>query len=148
MDDAFQIHERLGGSVFAPAMTEFFGRTSRFGLKFKDYGELGVSIFFSSLIFIGIGISHYRSHNDDKKISKYLFIMLVFLAFFGITVDMVHEHYWIKQSHILVRQIFGMVEDSGEMLIMSVITWFVFSQNKKIINRNTNCTSECVKPDI
>ena len=127
IDDAFQVHEKLGGPVIGPWLTDFFGRSSRLGLKFKDYGELSVAVF-SGTLFLGfIGVLHYLSNDTARKVSRNLFLLVVLLIFFGVGIDMVHEHYWISRSPQWIRDTLGLVEDGGEMIIMSFITWYVFN---------------------
>lgn len=126
-DDAFQIHERLGGLVIAPWMVDFFGRNSRFGMHFKDYAELSVSVFTASLYVIFIGLCYMSNKEPEREISRKLLFGVIMLAFFGIGLDMIHEHKWIQISPHWVRDIFGLAEDSGEMFIMSYIAWYVFN---------------------
>jgi hypothetical protein len=69
-----------------------------------------------------IGIAYRFGDRTSRKVSRNLIVMLLALALFGIVVDVVHvairvpwlEHY------------FALVEDGGEMLVMSTIAWFVF----------------------
>lgn len=129
LDDAFQAHEKLGGTIFKPWLVDFFGRNSRFGLKFKDYGELSVAVVAGTFFLALIGVSHYLSNDTTRKVSRHLFILVVLLSFFGVGIDMIHEHYWIHRSPTLVQNALGLVEDGGEMLIMSIILWYVFSLN-------------------
>ena len=51
--------------------------------------------------------------------------LIISLAFFGVLLDMVE----IMASHPTGTQVLAAIEDAGEMLIMSVITWFVFRLN-------------------
>jgi len=119
LDDSLEIHERLG-SIFV----ENFGFRRRYGLRAQDFGELSVSILFGMIFFTFILVTHYLSDMQTRKISRYLFVMIVLLAFFGVFIDMLHIIV-LKYSRILDIMA-GTIEDGGEMLIMSIITWFVF----------------------
>lgn len=117
VDDLFLVHERLGERVAAhlelPPM---------WGLRARDFGELGVSAFFAATFLALIGLAYYRSDSDTRSFSRSLLAMLVALAFFGVLVDMVHV--MVKQrSWQFALEI---IEDGGEMVVMSVIVWAVF----------------------
>jgi hypothetical protein len=127
LDDMFQLHEFIGGTIIKPFLVETFGRQSRFGVSFKDYGELLVSAIAGSSLLFFVAISHLQIDNKGKIASVMLFMLLCLLAFFGIAVDMLHEHIWVRRSEFLNWDVFGMIEDSGEMIIMSAIAWFVYN---------------------
>jgi hypothetical protein len=120
VDDSFQLHESLGRVVadfipFAPG---------KIGLRRKDFGELIVSGCFGALFFTLIAIGYYRSDRATKRVSRVIVTMILLLAFFGVPIDILHTILWIKEAGPILEM--GMIEDGGEMLVMSVITWFVF----------------------
>ena len=118
-DDSFQIHEKLGS--FLAHYLEF---QPMFYLRAQDFGELGVSMFFGVLLFSLIGGGYLFSDSKAKQISKYLFILVMYLAFFGVFVDMLHIAIpWGKS-------IWGLIEDAGEMVVMSIIVWYVYKQEQ------------------
>jgi len=122
LDDGLQIHERLGS-----ILVDNFGFRQGYGLRAQDFGELSVSILFGMIFFTFILVTHYLSDMQTRKISRYLFAMVVLLAFFGVFMDMVHI---IVYKYSTVLDIMGgTIEDGGEMLMMSIITWFVFHLN-------------------
>ncbi len=127
IDDAFQIHESIGGPYIGPWLSDIFGRSSRFGLKFKDYGELAVSAVSGGLFAIFIGLMHYKSEGPARKVSRDLSVMVALLVLFGVGLDMMHEHVWIQRGPRWVGTLFGMAEDAGEMFIMSFIACYVFN---------------------
>ncbi|GJM14692.1 MAG: hypothetical protein DHS20C13_00190 [Thermodesulfobacteriota bacterium] len=89
----------------------------------REIGELGVFIVMGVIFFSIIGISHYFSKQRFREISKHLAILIVALAFFGIFMDAVHSLFkYTKASDFLL-----LIEDGGEMLVMSLITWYVFN---------------------
>ncbi len=115
LDDSLRIHEKYG-----EYLAHYFGLHPGFGLRGEDIGELIVSIFFGTLLFLFIGGAYLFSDCIAKQISKNLFILIMALAFFGVIVDMVHIAIpWGKS-------IWGLIEDGGEMLVMSIIVWYVF----------------------
>lgn len=115
MDDALQIHENLAWTV-----VDIFNLHEAIGLRAKDFGEMGVSIIVSAILFIFIAFSYIFSTTQGKKMSLHLLVLVAALAFFGIFVDMIHM--MTKEGFYL-----GVLEDGGEMLVMSVIVAYVFN---------------------
>ncbi len=114
-DDIFQIHEKFG--VYLGIFFEF---QPMLNLRAQDFGELTASTLNGFLLFTFIGASYLISDNKAKRISKYLFVLVMLLAFFGVVVDMLHFAIPFGKS------VLGLIEEGGEMLIMSVIVWFVY----------------------
>ena len=131
LDDSLQIHERLGGYL-----VNYFELQPGFNLRAQDIGELSVSILFGSLLFLFIGGSYLFSDNVAKQISKHLFILVLSVAFFGVLVDMLNTVIpWGKYT-------VEFTEDAGEMLIMSIIVWYVF--NLKFTSKESTIVHENV----
>lgn len=115
LDDSLQIHERFGSYLVG-----YFEFQPMFQLRAQDFGELAVSMFFGFFIFTFIGVSYWFSDNIAKKTSKHLLILVISMVFFGVVVDM---------AHIAIpwgKSIWGLIEDGGEMMVMSIIFWYVF----------------------
>jgi hypothetical protein len=121
IDDFFEGHETVGGFL-----AEYFSLPALFfGLRPQDLGEFIVYVVVGSIFFSLITIFHLRSDLYARTISKYMVILIVLLAFFGIGIDMVgmaFEDEW-------VGAFFNMIEDGGELIVMSFITWFVYRLN-------------------
>ncbi len=117
LDDSILIHEKLGEILSAR-----LGFSSAFNVRAIDFGEIIVSASMGLFFLAFIGIAYRFGDRTSRKVSRNLIVMLLALALFGIVVDVVHvairvpwlEHY------------FALVEDGGEMLVMSTIAWFVF----------------------
>jgi hypothetical protein len=118
LDDGTQIHER-GGAVIA----KNWGYEGAFGFRAQDFGELTISGFFGFVLFGLILIMYFRSTRDAKNASKDLTLLFVAIAFFGIVVDILH----VLLEGFYSNLIFGLVEDGGEMLVMSVACWYVMN---------------------
>ena len=127
LDDSLQIHEKFGGYL-----VRYFGFQPAFGLRAQDFGEFSVSILFGTLLFLLIGSAYLFSDFKEKQISKHLFILVIFLAFFGVLVDTFHRAITIPW----LEPIRELIEDGGEMLIMSIIVWYVF--NLEFISQKTD----------
>lgn len=117
IDDLFQVHERLGWEI-----SGYAGFLPRFGLRGDDFGELIVTAFFASILFGVIGLACYRSDQDARTFSRSMLLLLVALAIFGVVFDMVH----MMMKGPFWEFGLGVVEDGGEMVVMSVIVRFVF----------------------
>jgi hypothetical protein len=118
LDDSLQIHAKLRHSLVSR-----FGFQPMFHLRARDFGELIVSLFFGFLLFTFISASHWYSRHRTQQISKNLFILVIFLVLFGVFVDMLH----VAIPFWRVKKLCGLVEDGGEMVIMSLIVSYVFT---------------------
>ena len=122
LDDAVSIHENLGRFI-----SHRLGFSPAFNLRAIDFGELIVSACVGLFFLICIATAHRFSDRSSKQDSRYLILMLFVLALFGIVVDMVHialqSPYWEPSL--------GLIEDAGEMIVMSFIAWFVFSVSER-----------------
>lgn len=130
LDDSLKVHEKLG--VY---LADYFEFQPMFNLRAQDFGELIASMLFGFLLFMFIGVSYLISDNKAKKISKYLLVLVMSLAFCGVVVDMLHIA--IPWGELM----WALIEDGGEMLVMSVIVWYVFGlrsnpENPKRIDEN------------
>jgi len=116
LDDSLKIHESFG--IY---LAKYFEFQPLFRLRAQDFGELSVSILFGIILFTFIGVSLLFSDNIAKRISKHLFLLVIAVAFFGVIIDMLHSIIPWGES------LFGFIEDGGEMLVMSIIVWYVFN---------------------
>lgn len=141
LDDSLQIHE-----IFGSHLVSYLEIQSKFNLRAQDFGELMISAIFGSLLFSFIGLSYFRSNKKRKIISKNILIMVTLLAFFGVFIDMLHSVISWGTA------IWGLIEDSGEMFIMSIIVWYVFglkeaSPNSDFTARYVQNNMKLIEPD-
>lgn len=118
LDDSLEIHERLGAYLshqlqFIPGL----------GLRSEDFGEILISASVCLIFGMLIAISYRKANRIARNISKTLIQLLLALAFCGIVVDMMHVIF--KDS--LLETLLVVIEDGGELIIMSLIACFVFS---------------------
>lgn len=94
-----------------------------FNLRGQDFGELvvigTVVLFFLGLITITYRFSDYTC----RRVSKDLIMMLFALAFCGVILDLVH----MVASSPELDPVLILLEDGGELVIMSFIACYVFS---------------------
>jgi hypothetical protein len=117
-DDSLQLHEQLGAALSSwsglPSSTYFYA---------DDLGEI---LAFGAMGLVAFGIAaalFLRSGADGRALSlRYVFVIVV-LGSFGVGVDAMHQ----LVSHVtegtsvakLLSQLFGMVEEGGEMIVAS-----------------------------
>jgi len=118
LDDSLKIHE-----TFGEYLANIFEFQSRFNLRAKDFGELGTSFLFGGFLFLFLVLSYIKSDVRGKIISSNLFILFVILIFFGVFIDMLGI---IFHGRSIVNHLFILIEDGGEMMIMSVIVAYLF----------------------
>lgn len=124
LDDMLLIHER-GGKIIAT-----YGHFVPFaGLKAKDFREL-VMMMIASTLFLAIGLAYRYSTSTFRKVSLDTLLLIAGLAFFGVAMDMLHSMIYGIIGTGLVGKILGgtvgLIEDGGEMLVMSLIVWYIF----------------------
>lgn len=118
-DDAGRIHERVGGWL-----DQRFDLPAPFGLRSKDVGELlfAGAIGLAILAVVGVAVRH--GTEQCRRISRGLGLLIVALAVVGILVDMLHTIAFLERS--LLAQALLVVEDGGEMIVMSALTAYAF----------------------
>ncbi len=121
IDDSFQVHEHVGSSL-----SEWLDLHDSALFDGKDVGELAVfgAMGLLSLSIVAI-LLRQRDHASRLLSRRYLLIVLV-LGFFGVGVDAIHSviahlTYGTSIASVLA-QLFGMIEDGGEMLVASFAT--------------------------
>lgn len=118
LDDSVEIHEYLGyhaGTILESA--DIPGG--------KTLGELLIFGLLGLIIFIPLFYYYFRSgHRELKILSQDLFMLFVAMLFFGIGVDVLHD---MTETGTVLNGILGLVEDGGEMLVMSLITWYTWT---------------------
>jgi hypothetical protein len=94
-----------------------------FGLRAVDFGELifvGIVGLFLLLSFV---LAYFKGTTMFRKRTIDLFVLLAFMIFFGIGFDMLHE---ILGENLKVGFVIGLIEDGGEMVVMTLIVWYVY----------------------
>lgn len=125
LDDSLGVHENLGSLIASLTSIQ-----RAFGLRPEDFGELAVSLFFGGLIFGSISLLHLLSNPLDRQLSSFLFGLLLVLIFFGLFLDMVDIVVYNSAGIAILNP----VEDAGEMIVMSSITWFAYIATPAAIN--------------
>lgn len=120
-DDARKIHETFG--KYVATRLEY---TSYFGIPGRDLGELAISAMAAAAFLTALIWPYMRGAHGFKRVTRHLLALLVALAFFGVFLDTLHsvfrqwEHSW---------DFWIVAEDGGEMVVMSLIAWYVYMLN-------------------
>lgn len=123
VDDFARIHENLGGNIAQIS--------SSLNFISKDLGEfLGVLII-GMLFLIVFLFAFFKAKRKDKRASVALGFLVSALLFFGIAVDLIHSAF--KSSSMVIYEFLALVEDGGEMLVMTLILWY--AMNMKHFNK-------------
>ncbi len=116
VDDSFEFHESFG-----EFLADIFNLLPALGLRAVDLGELLVSAAFGLLFLLLIVILYLLSDTFSRRVGLNIIALVIILAFFGIAFDM----FEIIIAQPEIERIFVILEEGGELLVMSVITWFV-----------------------
>jgi hypothetical protein len=132
LDDALDIHEKVGSSI-----STTFAFYDLFGVRAIDWGELIVSASVGMFFLGWIAASYRFGDSKFRRASQGLILLMLTLVLFGVVIDLVHG----VLNFTKISSLIGLVEDGGEMLVMSAIVCFVFDLSEFPQNR-TNHTRE------
>ena len=118
IDDAFSIHE-----VFGRHIASYYNFSPLANIRPIDFGELAVSVMAGTFLLCLLAISYLKGSAIAKKISLDLLILVIVLACFGVLLDLAHVA--IKLG-VMFSAGLGVLEDGGEMVIVSITFWYVF----------------------
>jgi hypothetical protein len=118
-DDSAQLHENVGSWLGGR-----FAFSAPFGLRSKDIGELLFAGTAGLFMIAVVGAGLWRGTEHCRRVSRNLGILIVSLAVVGIVVDVLHVIAYFGKS--LWAQVLLVVEDGGEMVVMSAITAYAF----------------------
>lgn len=120
LDDAFQFHESFGqwlGSRYSVPVA--------FGLRPDDIGELLFASFIGGVTVLLIGFGYWRGNADARTVSRDTAFLVVVLAALGVGVDVLHVITYFKAP--MLGQLLLILEDGGEMLVVSAIAAYTFN---------------------
>ena len=88
----------------------------------RDFGELMVSSVFGICLLTPIATAYRRGSKAFRMVSIDLAVLIACLVLFGVGIDMVHQGF---ESNPAIGFSLGLVEDGGEILITSLLLWYV-----------------------
>lgn len=118
VDDALALHEDLGRQ-FDQAVE----MNAPLALRVQDIGEFIVFALFALLLMTLLVWAYRRGSPVFKKVSRDLLILLAAFAFFVVVIDVVQAALDLGQS---MYAVVALMEDGGEMLVGSLMVWYVF----------------------
>jgi hypothetical protein len=119
IDDAAQIHERMGtwiGHRYSLPVT--------FGLRPDDVGELLFAGIVGTTMLTMILLTSWRGGEQLWRVSRDMLCLFLVFAFLGVLVDTLHAIAYLQRSAF--ERSLLILEDGGEMIIMSGITVYAF----------------------
>ena len=134
VDDALQLHEKAGEMVARASTSETIA-----GLRAEDVGELTVYIVFGLLAVLLISATLLRSNAETKTVCLRFVIIMGLLFATAVLADLVHSRisnicdaFGIPEGiKIVLYYGLGIVEDGGELLVMSLAGAYAFDVYRK-----------------
>lgn len=117
LDDSLQIHENL-----ATLISTQWGFPAVLNLRPVDLGELVVFGSIGLFFLVSIWLAYRLSDRASRKVTKTLILFLFALALCGLVFDLLHIMFYFPK----IRSIMGILEDGGELIVMSAIASFAF----------------------
>ncbi len=125
MDDSLSIHEKVG-----ELLAERFNWSGWMFLRAVDFGEIAYALFMAGILLGVMLLALKQGSIEFRRFSQRTFGLLLILAFFAVVVDMIHviagnlpPPFGDRISNLLL-----MVEDGGEMMVVSFILCHSFVQ--------------------
>jgi hypothetical protein len=122
-DDSFSVHELAGDIAY-----RHLGFGPALGLRALDFGELLVNGLMGLAFLVLIGSGYRKADRNAQGISRDLTMLFVVLVAFGVGLDTLHS----VITNLSLRHVFGLLEDGGEMVTMSVTCWYMLA----VVDRN------------
>jgi hypothetical protein len=119
VDDSMQLHENAG-----TWLGQVYSLPAPFGLRPKDVGELLFAAMICVAIIAGVGLTAWRGTAQCRRVSQDLGVLIVMLGLAGIVLDVVHVIAYFRGSPL--AQVLVVLEDGGEMIVMSAISAYAF----------------------
>jgi len=119
-DDAFQFHEHFGQWLAA-----HYDVPVAFGLRREDIGELLFAASIGGITLLLIGLGYWLGDAQARTVSRDVALLVVLLAGLGVGVDVLHVITYFKAP--LLGHFLLIVEDGGEMLVVSIMAAYIFN---------------------
>lgn len=116
LDDSMRIHERFGLGMVAWAHIPDFGT-----LRGRDVAELIYAAIGAAVLAPVLVVAYIRSSPMARAISADLLLLLIALLIFAVGGDTIHR----LLSNTAFDGMAGIVEDGGEMLVLSLTCFYV-----------------------
>ena len=118
-DDAKQFHERMGSRL-----SQSLELPEILGMRSQDLGELLVTGGAGVVLLTLLVICYWRESAAMRRFTRQLLVLTLTIGLMGVVVDMVHS---ILRHVASVYDWAGFIEDGGEMLVMSLVVWYLLT---------------------
>jgi hypothetical protein len=118
LDDYLMLHETIGAGA-----ADVYQLAGRWGLRGQDFVEVGFFAGVGVLFLLLLGAAYATGDRRFKQDSQYMVGLLLLFAVFAVVADVIH----ILAGAPSLDRLFDIVEDGGEMVVMSLIVWFTFT---------------------
>jgi len=115
-DDALRLHQSVGDRIAI-----IFDADLSLGLPSR-YFELAVLAIAGFVLLAVVAWAYFHGPHTFRKISIDILLFIAALVFFGLIVDLAEA---IKLGPVVIFGL-GFVEDGGELVVYSLILWYVF----------------------
>lgn len=78
-------------------------------------------------VLFTVAFTYPRAPRNDKNVSHDVGFLVVLLVIAGVGVDMLHSVIVRESQNEALKVGFALLEDGGELIIMSFIVWYAFS---------------------
>jgi hypothetical protein len=117
-DDYLMLHENIGA-----AAANSLGIVERWGLRGQDFGELGFYLVVGGTFCVLLVLAYGTGSVHFRRNSVALFALLLLFALFAVAGDLLH----IILPFPALDRVFDVLEDGSEMIVMSLILWYVYA---------------------
>ncbi len=117
LDDAAQIHERLGKIIGG-----MWGTTPLWNIQPDDLGQFVVYLVIGAIFLLLIVFMFYGNDREFRTFSLQLGVILMALILCGVVFDLIP----VRDLAWWLRGIETLIEDGGELLVMSVAVAYVY----------------------
>jgi hypothetical protein len=124
LDDSIGIHELIGANIVAG-----LNFTPPFSMRPQDAGELIVSAVSAVFLLSPVALFYLRGDSEFRKFSQDMTFLMAILFFFGVFLDILAYVFPVGEKVILLM---GFTEDSAEMIVASLLFWYVFQLSNQV----------------
>ncbi len=117
-DDIFQLHEHAGYTI--SAWLELLPVSF---LRANDLGELVFYILVGMVFLLLLVVPYLLTDRETRQLSNQFLVLMGLLIFCGVVLDM-FQLMFVKQK--VMFDIVGILEDGGELVVISVICWYTY----------------------
>lgn len=119
-DDMLQIHERVGRAI-----GESLGLPPVMGLRTDDYGEVAFAALLGVCAVTLVVLTFRRGGHLARQVSADLLCLLGALGLFAVFFDVIHTITYMRAPAL--GPVLALIEDGGEMLVVSAIAAYAFN---------------------